>query len=158
VKITVTEGCDADLLRTLYADPYIARIGHDDRHAEPIAHPQVVYLSAWVGERFAGAFMAVCGKRDFELHALLRRDCLPWSRQLGRACLDWAFSKPIDRVTAWVIGTLKEAANYCRKLGFTLEGVRREACRQNGVPRDVFMLGMLRAEWESMKRGKSWAS
>ena len=141
-----------DRLQALYADPYISRIGHDDRAAAPITHPQVVYLSAWVGERFAGAFMAVCGRRDFELHALLRRDALPWSRQLGRACLAWAFSKPIDRVTAWVIGSLREAMNYCRKLGFTLEGVRRNACKQNGKPYDVFMLGLLRAEWEGMNK------
>lgn len=148
--LRVTDGVDLERLRELCADPYIAKVGHDHLPLAPISSPRVQYLSAWVGERFAGAFMAFRASAiDWELHALLQRWALPWSRELGRLCLAWAFSHPIDRVTAFVIEG--RARNYCLRLGFRAEGVRRRACVQKGVPRDVQIMGMLRSEF-------AWAS
>jgi len=146
----LTEGARAEDLRALYADPYIARVGHDHRPAAPIAHPQVVYLSAWVAGRFAGAFLAIRGAVDYELHALLYRWARPWSRELGKACIRWAFSHPIQRVSVQIVEGLETVRNYCLKLGFKPEGIKRQACMQNGVPKDIYMLGMLRSEsWVS---------
>jgi RimJ/RimL family protein N-acetyltransferase len=71
------------------------------------------------------------------------------SRELGVACLRWAFGHPILRVTAYIIEGLEAAKNYCLKMGFKEEGCRRRACVQNGIVRDVYMLGMTRQEWES---------
>lgn len=147
VLARVTEGVTDEHLRGLCSDPYIAKVGHDHRPLARVAHPQVVYLSAWVGETFAGAFMAIRGKVDIELHAMLKKWAVPWSRELGRACLAWAFSQPINRVTALVIEGLTSARNYCLRLGFKPEGIRRGACVQGGVAKDVHMLGMLRSEF-----------
>jgi hypothetical protein len=60
-----------------------------------------------------------------------------------------AFANPaIERVTAYVIEGLTAARNYCLKLGFQFEGIRRNACRQNGRLLGVHILGMTRNDWE----------
>jgi RimJ/RimL family protein N-acetyltransferase len=86
---------------------------------------------------------------EIELHALLKRSVLKHSRELGMACLGWAFSQPIQRVTAYIIEGLELARNYCLKLGFKEEGRRRAACVQGGVLKDVYVLGMTRLDWSS---------
>jgi hypothetical protein len=137
-------------LLEVYSDPYITKVGHDHRPAAPIDHPNVTYLSAWVNGKFSGAFMAIKQSAvEFELHALLKKSALKQSRKLGMAFLDWAFAQPIFRVTAYIIQGLEAAKNYCLKLGFKLEGCRRNACMQNGVIKDVYMLGMTRQEWSA---------
>lgn len=147
----VTEGITKGHLLELYSDPYITQVGHDHRQASHIKHPAVQYLSAWHGGEFAGAFMCIhFSPLELELHALLKKQSLPVSRQLGRECLGWAFEKPIARVTAYVIDGLDTAKNYCLKLGFKNEGYRRDACSKNGVLKGVHVLGMTRADWEAV--------
>jgi hypothetical protein len=147
----VTLGISQQHLLEVYQDPYIARVGHDHRPAAPIDHPNATYLSAWVGDSFAGAFLVIKqGAVELELHALLKKSALKQSRELGLACLAWAFAQPILRVTAYIIQGLEAAKNYCLKLGFKLEGCRRNACVQNGVIKDVYVLGMTRQEWGAL--------
>jgi len=141
---------DQSALAPLFLDPYIARVGHDDRPAAPISHPHVHYLGARVDGELVGAFMIIeSGFVEVDVHALLSRRALPHSRELGRLCLAQAFANPeIQRVTAYVIDGLNAARNYCLKLGFQYEGVRRCACRQGGRLRDVHTLGMTRNDWK----------
>jgi len=141
---------DEYALAELYRDPYIARVGHDDRPATLIDHPAVRYLGAHVNGILVGAFLVIeSGFIELDLHALLQRRALPYSRALGRLCLGHAFSNPvIERVTAYVIEGMNAARNYCIKLGFKVEGLRRNACRQNGRLLGVHVLGMTRNEWE----------
>lgn len=146
----VTEGITEENLLSVYSDPYITKVGHDHRKAEPIVHPNVLYLSAWVGDVFAGAFIVIKQSDiEFELHSLLKRSFIKHSRELGIACLSWAFDHPILRVTAYIIEGLEAAKNYCIKLGFKEEGCRRCACVQNGAVKNVYVLGMTRQEWGS---------
>ena len=137
-------------LDALFRDPYIARVGHDDRPAAPIEHPHVHYLGARVDGDLVGAFMVIeSGFVEVDVHALLTRRALPHSRALGRLCLAQAFASPaIERVTAYVIEGFTAARNYCLKLGFKTEGLRRSACRQNGRLLGVHVLGITRNEWE----------
>lgn len=141
---------DLSALAPLFLDPYIARVGHDDRPAAPIEHPHVHYLGARVDGDLVGAFMLIeSGFVEVDVHALLTRRALPHSRALGRLCLTQAFANPaIERVTAYVIEGLTAARNYCLKLGFQVEGLRRNACRQNGRLLGVHVLGITRNEWE----------
>lgn len=141
---------DQGALASLYRDPYISRIGHDDRPAAPIEHPHVHYLGARVDGELVGAFLIIeSGFIEVDVHALLTRRALPHSRALGRLCLAQAFANPgIERVTAYVIEGLTTARNYCLKLGFQSEGFRRNACRQRGQLLGVHILGMTRNEWE----------
>jgi len=144
----VTLGITEQHLMEVYSDPYITKVGHDHRPAAPIQHPNVTYLSAWIGGSFVGAFIVIKQSAiELELHALLKKSALKESRTLGLACLAWAFAQPILRVTAYIIEGLETAKNYCIKLGFKVEGCRRCACIQNGKVKDVYMLGMTRQEW-----------
>jgi hypothetical protein len=144
----VTVGITEQHLLEVYSDPYITKVGHDHRPSAPIQHPNATYLSAWVDGKFSGAFIAIKQSSvELELHALLKKSALKQSRDLGLACLAWAFAQPILRVTAYIIEGLDTAKNYCIKLGFKVEGCRRSACVQNGVIKDVYVLGMTRQEW-----------
>jgi len=143
---------DPDALAALYADPYIARVGHDHRPASPIIHPEVHYIGAHVDDELVGAFMVVeSGWIEQDVHALLTRRALRWSRDLGTMMLARMFDNPmIQRVTAQVIEGLESARNYCLRLGFRLEGFRRCALMVNGRPRGVYMLGMTRQDWQGV--------
>ena len=144
----VTVGITNQHLIEVYSDPYIAKVGHDHRPAAPIHDPQVTYLSAWVGDKFSGAFIAIKQSPvELELHALIKKSALKQSRDLGVDCLAWAFAQPILRVTAYIIEGLESAKNYCLKLGFKVEGCLRSACVQNGMVKDVYVLGMTRKDW-----------
>jgi hypothetical protein len=147
----VTIGISEKHLLEVYSDPYITKIGHDHRPASPIQHPNATYLSAWVDGKFSGAFLVIKQSAvELELHALLKKSALKESRNLGMACLAWAFAQPILRVTAYIIEGLEMAKNYCIKLGFKIEGCRRSACVQNGIVKDVYVLGMTRQEWSAI--------
>lgn len=146
----LTVGVSAEHMAEIYADPYITKVGHDHCPAVPIIHPQVTYLTAWVGDFFAGAFMVFERAIDFEMHSLLKKKALPWSRDLVRLCVEWAFSHPIHRLSVQIIEGFETAKNLCLKLGFKVEGTKRNACMQGGVMRDVYQLGLLREElWVS---------
>ena len=145
----VTEGITKGHLLEVYSDPYItAKIGHDHRPAAPIDHPSVTYLTATVGGRFAGAFMAIrFSSTEIEWHSLLHKSAIKHSRDLGYAFLAWAFAQPILRVTAYIIEGLESAKNYGLKLGMKFEGFRRDACLQSGKIKGVYVLGMTRTDW-----------
>lgn len=150
--LTVTPLDDQATLAKLYKDPWISKVGHDHRPAAPVIHPAASYLGAYVSGNLVGAFLVIKSEAiGLELHALLTRKALPWCRQLGRLCLDYAFAKPhIQRVTALVIEGLESARNYCLKLGFKLEGFKRNCAQVGGVLVGVYMLGMTRAEWKEL--------
>ena len=146
---TVTEGLTVAHMDAVYSDPYITRVGHDSRPCAPVRHDLVRYLSAWVDGEFSGAFMAVqFSAIEIEVHALLHRKAIKHSRDLGFAFLAWAFGQPIQRVTAHVTQGLETARNYCLRLGFKIEGRRRDACLKNGKLVDVYLLGITRRDWQ----------
>jgi hypothetical protein len=144
----VIEGITDKHLAEIYADPYIQKVGHDHRPAAPINHPLVTYLTASVNGKFAGAFIAIqASPIDLEFHSLLKKNFVLHSRNLAKEFLDWAFSKPIERVTALIIEGLETAKNFGLKLGFKLEGIKRNACLVNGELKNVYILGLTRQDW-----------
>jgi hypothetical protein len=142
---------DSTLIDGLYADPYIARVGHDDRPAARIDHPAVSYIGAYLDGNLLGAFLLIeSGFVEVDVHALLTRDALQHSRIFGEMLLTRAFNdSQIARVTAYVIDGLTEARNYCLKLGFKTEGYRRDACRKDGALVGLHVLGITRTDWEN---------
>lgn len=148
--IKITEGITQEHLADIYSDPYILRVGHDHRPAEYINHPHVMYFSAWVDNRFAGAFMAIeSGWIEWDLHSFLKKSFVKNSRKLGAAFIDhvFALNPNLLRVTAYVMEGLESAKNYCTRLGFKQEGVRRCAYMVGGKPKSCYILGLLRSEW-----------
>lgn len=148
MRATLLKGITPDQLSQIYADPYIERVGHDGRKASPVIHPLATYLSAFVGDKFVGAFLAIRFSHiEIECHALLHKSAVHQSRALAKEFLDWAFAQPILRVTAYVIEGLESAKNFCLKVGMRLEGFRRSACLKNGKACGVYVLGITREEW-----------
>lgn len=148
--LKLMELTDMHALGEIYADPYVAKVGHDHRAAEPIVHPAAKYFGAYIDGELCGAFLVIdSGFIEVDVHALLRRSALRESRQLGRMCIDKIFENTeIHRVTAYVIQGLKTAYNYCIRLGFVDEGMRRNACMKGGKLLGVHVLGLTRSDWE----------
>lgn len=143
---------DRGAIDRILTDPWIAaKITRDGREPGFIDHPLVSYYGAWVDGRLVGVFTLIrFTDIEREVHAALLREALPHGRELGRLFLDIAFADPqVLRVTAHVIGSLPSAVNYCLKLGFKREGVRRDACVQNNRVWPVITLGLLRSEWRA---------
>lgn len=146
VKLTV--GITDQHLREVYSDPYVTSIAADGRALKPVSHPLATYLSAWIDNRFVGAFLAIrYTEHEIESHALLTKGALKQSRELGDMFLSWAFQQGVMRVTAHVYEYLKSAKNYCLKLGFKEEGFRRCAAVKDGKAVGVYLLGITRQEW-----------
>lgn len=146
VKLTV--GITEDHLKQVYADPYIAGIAPDGRNLAPVIHPLATYLSAWIDNRFVGAFLAIrFTEHEIEWHSLLTKSAVKHSRQLGEMFLSWAFQQDVMRVTAHIYEYLKKAKNYGLRLGMKKEGFRRCAAVKDGKAVGVYMLGMTRQEW-----------
>jgi len=142
---------DGAELAAIYADPWVAKVGHDDRAAAPVIHPLTLYLGAYVYGALVGAFLLIrFSRREIEIHSLLQREALPWCRKLGRLCIGAAFADPdVTRVTANIIEGLESARNYCLKLGFVAEGFRRDAVMLGGRLVGVYVLGLIRQDWEA---------
>lgn len=147
--LALTDGITEKHMTELYADKYIQRVGYDDRPASPVSHPLASYVSAFVNDMFAGAFLIIrFSRREVEIHSLLYRWALKYSRKLGEMILEMVFAtKDVLRVTANVLGNLKSARNFCLKLGFQLEGIKRSVCLIKGKPTDLYILGLLRQDW-----------
>ena len=139
-------------LDQVYSDDYIRRaISHDGRQASAITHAVAEYLAARVGNIFCGAFLLVRSSNiEMDIHALLFKAAVRWSRWLGMQAIDHVFlSYPVERITACVFADLPTVGNYCIKLGFSYEGTRRNACKRGGVLTGVDMFGITRADWET---------
>ncbi|WP_405582937.1 GNAT family N-acetyltransferase [Streptomyces sp. NBC_01190] len=73
------------------------------------------------------------------------------------ALVDMAFGElPMHRLEAVTHTTNAPALATLAKSGFTQEGIRRSACLHRGTRHDVAVWSLLRPEWQSLPRPKSW--
>jgi len=147
--LTVKLITDAAVINAVLQSPWIAdKIRHDSRDPGYIDSPNIEYHAARVGGRIAGVFMAIRhSEYEIEVHAALARWATRHGRALGAMFLAQLWEDGnLLRITAPVLATLPSAVNYCLRLGFQREGVKRSACWINGAPVDVVYLGMLRGE------------
>lgn len=147
--VSLEEGISVQNLMALYADPFIARIGDDGMKVEPISHPLVAYLSAFVGDEFVGAYMIVrFSDFEYEAHSLLQKKATRHSRKLGELLIEWVFGhEQVLRLTGYIRDGIQSAVNHCLKMGFQYEGFRRDALLVNGEPKGIHILGLTRKEW-----------
>jgi len=148
MNLRITEGISQDHLIEVYSDPYVRRCGFDGFTPEPVEHPAVTYLSAWVDGVFAGSYLAIrFTAHEMELHSYLLRKAVKASRELSSMAVDWCFSQGVNRVTAMIYEGLEKTVNLCRRLGFVYEGFKRECVPSNGRFIGVHVMGLTRADW-----------
>lgn len=138
-------------VNSVFKHPQIAPlIAHDYREPGFILHPAARYLAARVGDALAGCFLLIdTDDLEVEMHAAILPAYVAHSRTLGRACLAHIFRDPrVQRVSAPVMADLPTARNYGLKLGFRIEGTRRNACQKRGRLIDVHALAITRQDWE----------
>lgn len=144
-------------VNAILRDPWVsARLAHDDRPPGHIDHPAVSYLAARVRGVLVGVFTCIRVSRiEVDLHVAVLRKALAHARDLGAACLAHIFTRnpAVLRATAYVVEGLETVCNYCRRLGFSHEGFRRDACVKGGRLLGVHIMGITRTDWRA-----AWAS
>jgi len=143
-------GITKEHLDLVYNDSYILEnLSQDNRKIEPIINPLVTYYSAFNGDEFMGCFMHIKFTiYEVELHSLLLKKAIKNSRTFGKMIIDETFKdETVLRITANIIGDLKKSINYCKKLGFRQEGIKKHSILKNGIITNVNILGLTREEW-----------
>lgn len=137
--------------RIMRAASIAPKLRRDDREPGYVDHPLVSYWGAWAGGDLVGVFMAVRFTRwEVEAHVAILPQALAHGRSLARLFIDRMFDdRDVERITAYVLGTLRSAGNFCRRIGFQPEGRRRRACMIDGLPTDVLIYGMTREDWQN---------
>lgn len=135
--------------RILQRESIASKIKRDGQYVGFVDHPLVSYHGAYINGALVGVFIAVrFSTWEREVHAALLPEALARSRDLARLFLDQMFAdSEVLRVTGYVLATLPNAANFCRRLGFEHEGTRRSACRIGGRATDVLVMGLVREYW-----------
>lgn len=140
-------------LKELYSDPYIINASKEDNEDfEPIIHPLVTYYGTFVNNVFKGAFLHIkYDTHEIEIHSLLKKDILKYSRDFGTLMLKEIFrDKKIQRATSFLANDMNTVKNYLVKMGFKLEGLKRKAIFKNNEFKDVCMYGITRDEWSKL--------
>jgi RimJ/RimL family protein N-acetyltransferase len=84
-----------------------------------------------------------------------------WDKGYGtetmRILLDFAFGElRLHRVFLNVIDFNERAIHVYEQVGFRHEGTMREAYYRHGQFHDMHVMGILRSEWETQERARSW--
>jgi RimJ/RimL family protein N-acetyltransferase len=73
------------------------------------------------------------------------------------ALLDFAFGElGLERVSLGTLAANEAGQRAYEKAGFKLEGTARSATFNRGRFHDVTLMGLIRADWEKLKRKRSW--
>ena len=84
-----------------------------------------------------------------------------WGKGLGtdamNALLDFGFGQlRLERIWLDVYDFNKRAKRSYEKSGFVVEGIQRHAHYSQGKYQDVLLMAILRADWETLDRKRSW--
>lgn len=160
---------DAPVLLELGSDPEVTRFfswGPYRDIAEPLAYIDSLAAQRETGERLefviAGEDDVPIGVTGLSEHSVRDRRATIGS-WLGRAYWGTGANREakalvlalgfrtlgLERITALASPHNPRSLRALEKLGFVREGVLRAWHRHRGEPRDVAILGLLRAEWEA---------
>lgn len=139
-------------LERIYRDQKIQKaIDHDHKSNKGVIdHPLATYWLVKVDDIIVGAYLFVwVSALEFEIHSLLLDSALKHSRTICSTVIGILFnSNPtLQRITAPIISNLQTVVNYCTKIGFTIEGIRRDAVSQNNVLRSIVIMGITRSDF-----------
>lgn len=153
MTVELKEGITEKDKRILYSDPLILRTGDDNHSAQPIDHPLLKYVSVFVGGDFVGAYILIeFSHCEREAHCFLLKSAVRFSHEISRLFLAHVFNDDdVTRLTGWVRDDLVEAINHNKKMGFVIEGRKRDSVRLDGKLRDLVLMGITRKDWEAYK-------
>lgn len=141
--ISIRPTKDKAYINYIYANDFIKnRIHQDGLSLRYIEDPSIRYLKASIDGEDCGFFLTRVGMPDFEAHVCLLPRATLQSRQLGHLFIAWCFSHGAHRLTAPVSSMNRSVVNYCKRLGFEIEGIKKEAINSNGVFYDEFIMGL----------------
>lgn len=123
------------------------KIKHDHAELGYIDHPMIDYYSCFMDDDFVGCYIvAKIFPIDYEVHMLLLPTAVRNYRELGREMASILFEET-DRISTVVVDGMNSAKNYVEKLGFRLEGIKKEAFEQGGVKKDAYFYGLLKKDF-----------
>lgn len=149
--IEIREGLDLESLAFIYMQPEIKKTGYDGNPAYPVFGENCTYLGCFVNEDLLGAYLMVrCSDYEFDVHSLILDRGLYFSRHFCELMLEWTFRHTqILRLSGYVVEDLLTMRNHAMKMGFELEGFRRDALMIDGKPKGLHVLGITRKDWEN---------
>lgn len=130
-----------------YNNPYIINaVSEDNRPFFPIVSEFVEYKAAYHDNVFMGLFLILdYNIYEKELHSLLLKNSIKFSRQFGEMIIDYIFEDPtVLRVTALIADDLPKTINTAKKAGFVQEGIKKNATIKKGKVLDIHILGARR--------------
>lgn len=144
--IKIYEGISQENKWELYSDESMRKLSHDHFELRHICHPMVKYYSVFSYGEFMGAYMVIeSSPIDFEAHMMLLPKIGVYQRKATRMMADILFEKT-DRITTVIIDGMETAKNHVKKIGFKLEGIKRESFQVNGVKKDGYIYGLLKTD------------
>ena len=149
--IEIREGLSPEELAVIYMAPEIQKVGYDNNPAYPVYCENVTYLGCFVHDELVGAYLMVrCSDYEFDVHSLILDRAIYYSRHFCELMFEWVFRhKEVLRLTGYVMEDFLTMRNHAAKMGFKLEGFRRDALMINGEPKGLHVMGITRKDWEN---------
>lgn len=144
-----------DEINQVYQDIYVKKAFiRDNIEFAPINHELVTYYSCYYNDEFMGCFMYIqFSINEIECHSMLLKKAIPHSRIFGKMFIDLCFSKnEITRLTTYIPENLSKAINFLKKLGWEIEGIKRNSTLINGKLLNNILLGITRKDYNVISR------
>lgn len=127
-------------------------LSHSDMNCNfngELLHENISYLGAYIDDELVGIYRLKDNAMiDCEIHFAMLKKAIEYQRQFCLKCIKHVFDLGYARITVSATDYARKMVNLVLKLGFILEGKKREACFYNGVFYDEYILGMLKRDWE----------
>lgn len=150
MDVFISDNITPSLIEETYSNKYIiSRIEYDSCTPSYIDHHLAKYYSAWNKEEFLGLILCVrYNKFEIEMHSLLKKESIPYSREIGKLIIKEMFSdKDVLRITAPVQCNLKSTMNFLEKIGFVKEGIKKDAIIKKEIITDIYIYGITKTKW-----------
>lgn len=154
MDVFISDNVSSSLIEETYSDKYILScIEYDSCTPSYINHPLAKYYSAWHEEEFLGLILCVrYNKFEIEMHSLLKKESIPYSREIGKLIIEEMFGdNDVLRITAPVQGNLKSTMNFLEKIGFVKEGIKKDAIIKKEIVTDMHIYGITKTKWKESK-------
>jgi len=154
MEVYISDNVTSEMIEETYSDKYILScIEYDYGTPSYINHPLAKYYSAWYKEEFLGLILCVrYNKYEIEMHSLLKKESIQYSREIGKLIIEEMFSdKDVLRITAPVQGNLKSTMNFLEKIGFVKEGIKKDAIIKKEIVTDMHIYGITKTQWKESK-------